>query len=170
MKIYSGFRFGQSNGDSHSVGKKGEVSQVEAVDRRTVTLLRILLAVAALTVTFIDPSEPQRFVEISYGLLIGYGLYSTMLFIAVRHGRTPIPVRWIHWIDVAWFAILIALSNGPSSIFFFFFLFPILVASFRWGFAEGMRVTGVCTVLFIILAFFVSRSSNADLELNRLLI
>ena len=170
MKIYSGSRIEQSGGTSESIGIGGEVSQVEAVDRRTVTLLRILLAVAALTVTLIDPSEPQRFVEVSYGVLVAYGLYSTFLFIAVRQGRSPVPVRWIHWIDVAWFAILIALSNGPSSIFFFFFLFPILVASFRWGFAEGMRVTGTCTVLFIVLAFFVSPSSNADFEMNRLLI
>ena len=52
----------------------GVVQQSEAVDRRTVTLLRILLAGAALIVTFIDPSEPQRFVEVSYGLLVILGL------------------------------------------------------------------------------------------------
>ena len=146
------------------------VQQSEAVDRRTVTLLRILLAGAALIVTFIDPSEPQRFVEVSYGLLVAYCIYSTILFIAAAQGRSRLPVRWTHWIDVAWFALLIGLSNGPSSIFFFFFLFPILVASFRWGFTEGMRVTGTCTVIFIILAFFATRSSTADLELNRFLI
>lgn len=35
--------------------------------------------------------------------------------------------------------MLISLSSGTSSIFFFFF-FPILVASFGWGFAEGLRM------------------------------
>ena len=170
MKNFSGFLFRQGSGGSPFAGVEGHGSPVEAVDRRTVTLLRVLLAVAALTVTLIDPSAPERFVEISYGLLGAYCLYSTLLYVAVHQGRSPLPVRWSHWIDVAWFTVLIALSNGPSSIFFFFYLFPILVASFRWGFAEGMRVTGTCTILFILFAYFAAGSPTAEFELNRFLI
>ena len=168
MKYFPGFLSRQTG--SPFAETDVEVSQVEAVDRRTVTLLRILLAFAAFSVTLIDPSEPQRFVEITYGLLALYCFYSVFVFVMVVQGRSPFPLRWTHWIDVGWFAVLIGLSNGPSSIFFFFFLFPILVASFRWGFAEGMRVTGTCTILFILFAYFFSRSPNADFELNRFLI
>ena len=170
MKYFPGSISGHGGGGSPLAGVNDDGSSAEAVDRRTVTLLRILLAVAALTVTLIDPSGPERFVEISYVLLVAYCLYSTFMFYMVLQGRTPVPVRWAHWIDVAWFATLIALSNGPSSIFFFFFLFPILVASFRWGFAEGLRVTGTCTILFILFAYVAARSTTAEFELNRFLI
>ena len=170
MKYIPEFLSRQDTEGSSYAGAGEEVSPAEAVDRRTVALLRILLAFAAFFVTLIDPSEPQRFVAISYGLLIAYCFFSVFMFIAASQGRFPVPTRATHWIDVAWFGVLIGLSNGPSSIFFFFFLFPILVASFRWGFAEGMRVTGTCTVLFILFAFLFTRSPEAGFELNRFLI
>jgi signal transduction histidine kinase len=147
-----------------------DVPQAEAVDRRTVALLRILLAFVAFSVTLIDPTEPQRFVELTYFLLAAYFVYSILLFIMAGQERPLIPLRWTHWLDVTWFVVITGLSNGPSSIFFFFFMFPIMVASFRWGFAEGMRVTGTCTILFILFAYFFYQSPGAELELNRFLI
>ncbi len=152
------------------VETKGDVPQAEAVDRSTVALLRILLAFVALSVTIIDPTEPQRFVEITYGLLAAYVVYSIFLFVIAKLERPPIPLRWTHWLDVTWLVVLTGLSNGPSSIFFFFFLFPIMVASFRWGFGEGMRVTGTCTILFVLAAYFFYQVPGTEPELNRFLI
>ena len=152
------------------VETKVEVPQAEAVDRRTVALLRVLLAFVALSVTIIDPTEPQRFAEITYGMLAAYVVFSIILFIIATQERPPVPLRWTHWLDVTWLVVLTGLSNGPSSIFFFFFLFPIMVASFRWGFAEGMRVTGTCTILFVLTAFLFYQVPGAESELNRFLI
>ena len=170
MKFFPGFLSRQRNGGSPFVETNVEVPQAEAVDRRTVALLRILLAFVAFSVTLIDPTEPQRFVELTYSLLGAYFFYSIFLFIIAGQENPPIPLRWTHWIDVTWFAVITGLSNGPSSIFFFFFLFPIMVASFRWGFSEGMRVTGTCTILFILFAYFFYQLPGVELELNRFLI
>ena len=142
---------------------------VESVDRRTVSLLRLLLASAALIITIIDASMPERLVVVAYVVLAGYCLYSLSLYLLVVRRTFPIPVRYTHWIDVGWYAILVGLSNGTSSIFFFFFFFAILVASFRWGYKEGVYVTGVSVLLFITIGYATSPSGEA-FELNRFLI
>lgn len=142
---------------------------VEAVDRRTVSLLRLLLASAALIITVVDASMPERLVVLAYVVLSGYCLYSLALYLLVVREAFPIPIRYTHWIDVGWYAILVGLSNGTSSIFFFFFFFAILVASFRWGYKEGVYVTGVSVLLFITIGYATSPSGEA-FELNRFLI
>src|SRR5688572_32479372 len=73
---------------------------LESVDRRTVSLLRLLLAFAALLITFIDSSMPERFVVFTYIVLAGYCLYSLSLYFFVLRKTFLIPVRFTHWIDV----------------------------------------------------------------------
>jgi len=65
--------------------------------------------------------------------------------------------------------MLISLSSGTSSIFFFFFFFPILVASFLGGFASGLRVVIVSSVLFTIIGY-TTAPKGPQFELNRFLL
>src|SRR5215468_1596691 len=114
---------------------------LESVDDRMISLMRLILALSALLITYIDPSEPDRLVAVTYGALVIYSIYSGILYyLSLRGVRRP-PLSISHWIDVACFLVLIALSSGTNSIFFFFFFFAILVASFRWGFKAGLHVT-----------------------------
>lgn len=144
-------------------------SAIESVDRRTVSLLRLLLASAAFFITLIDPSVPERFLGLAYLLLAGYCLYSLYLYFLVLRGTYIIPVHLTHWVDVGWYSLFVAVSNGSSSIYFFFFFFAILVASFRWGYKEGVYVTAVSTVIFITVGYFGTLAGEA-FELNRFLI
>jgi signal transduction histidine kinase len=133
-----------------------------------ISAMRVVLAMAALLVIYIDPAEPDRLVVPTYLALAGYALYSVLVFfLSVRLGQV-IPLQALHWIDVAWYLLLIALSNGTNSIFFFFFFFAILVASFGWGFGAGLQVTLVSTVLFVIVGYF--SAPQAPLQVNRLLL
>jgi signal transduction histidine kinase len=54
------------------------------------------------------------------------------------------------WVDIAWFTWLAAFSSGTITSFFFF---PILVTSFRRGFASGMWAACLSTSLFAIVGF-----------------
>jgi signal transduction histidine kinase len=138
------------------------------IDLRKISAMRVLLAFSALLVTYIDPSEPDRFVGPTYLALVAYGIYSIVIWaLAVRHSRT-LPVTILHWLDVAWYLPLIALSGGTNSIFFFFFFFAILVASFGWGFYAGMRVTIVCAFLFTVVGY--PTAAAPGFQLNRLLL
>lgn len=70
--------------------------------------------------------------------------------------------------DVGWYTLLIALSSGTNSVFFFGFYFAILVASFRWGFAAGLRVTLASAALFTTVGF-VTAPAAPVFQLHRFL-
>ena len=140
---------------------------LESVDDRMISLMRLILALSALLITFIDPSEPDRLVAVTYGALVVYSVYGAVLYyLSLRGG--PLPRSISHWIDVGCFLVLVALSSGTNSIFFFFFFFAILVASFRWGFKAGLRVTIVSALFFALIGYVTAAQSN--FELNRFLL
>ena len=110
-----------------------ERQTIESVDERLVNVTRFVLALSAFIIIYVDPSEPDRLVNITYTTLALYTVYSAVIyFLCLRY-----PSRFrsipLYWIDVAWYVIFISLSSGTNSLFFFFFFFAILVASFRSG-------------------------------------
>ena len=138
-------------------------------DLRMVSAMRVILACSALLVTVIDPSGPERLVFPTYLALTGYVIYSGVIYIlAIRHSRI-LTGKFLHWLDVAWYLALVAVSSGTNSIFFFFFFFAILVASFGWGFSEGLRVTIVSAVLVTSVGY-ATGPSHPELQLDRLLL
>lgn len=143
---------------------------IGTLDGSMIGLMRLILASAALLVIYIDPSEPDRFIAATYTALILYVAYS--LFLYLISGNKVSRLRWLHswahWLDVIWYTGLIALSSGTGSIFFFFYFFAILVASFRWGFASGLRVTLASSLLFATVGY--AASPGHVFELNRSLL
>jgi signal transduction histidine kinase len=145
-----------------------ERSFIESVDDRMVCMMRLILALSALLIIYIDPAEPDRHVAVTYGALVLYSAYSAVLYYLSVYHRQLLPTI-CHWIDVGWYLLLIALSSGTSSIFFFFFFFAILVSSFHWGFTTGVRVTIASTVLFIVVGYATAPVGHR-FELNRFLL
>lgn len=142
---------------------------LESVDDRMISLMRLILALSGLLITYIDPSEPDRLVAVTYGALVVYSVYACFLYYLSFRGRARLLLSISHWIDVAWFLILVALSSGTNSIFFFCFFFAILVASFRWGFWSGLRVTIVSTLVFTLIGY-ATAPPEITFELNRFLL
>jgi signal transduction histidine kinase len=144
---------------------------IEPIDGHMIAAVRLVLASSALVIIYIDPSEPDRFVSITYGALLLYTLYSASLYVLqVRYSSLSESIpSWSHWADVGWYLVLIALSSGTSSIFFFFFFFSILVASFRWGFVSGLRVVIVSSVFFTMVGY-ATAPAGRNFELNRFLL
>jgi signal transduction histidine kinase len=114
--------------------------------------MRFTLACSSLLVFFLDPIESGLPSELTHALLISYCLYSACFLFDydMRLFRELASNRATHWIDTIFFSCLIALTGGADSIFFFFLFFPIIVASFSWGFKEGLIVTSVSVALFTI--------------------
>lgn len=156
-----------SKKETHSAG--GDSLSLESVDSQMISLMRLILALSALTIIYVDPSEPDHLVEITYGALIFYTLYSAVLLILSFRRLDLLPIKIVHWVDVGCYLLLVALSSGTNSIFFFFFFFAILIASFRWGFRAGLTVTIVSTLLFTPVAYFSGPAGN-KFELNRFLL
>ena len=134
----------------------------ESVDAGMVALMRSMLAVSALIIFVFDPFEPPRFATRIYVALLGYGIYSVALCIAITAGRMPVPPRAQHWIDAAVCLVLVALSQGVTEMFFYLFFFAIVVASFSRGFGEGFTLTAISVALFAVVSLLWPRRAGLD--------
>jgi signal transduction histidine kinase len=144
---------------------------LSTLDDQRIAAMRLVLATAGLLIIFIDPAEPDRFVFATYTTLTLYALYSLLLYglAARRWGLPPVLIKGAHWIDVGWYTVLIALSTGTNSIFFFGFFFAILIASFRFGLRGGLQVTVASTILFTGVGL-ATIPAVSTFELNRFLL
>lgn len=148
----------------HRAAVKGTTPPLESVGARMVNTMRIVLAFSALAVIYVAPSEPERLTTLTYASLIAYCAYSVIAYYFGTRDHTHAAVRINHWADVCFYVYLIALTGGTGSIFFLFFFFPILVASFSAGFREGLLVTVVSFTLFTLVGVTVAHSgANFDL-------
>jgi len=140
-------------------------------DLQMVATIRFVMAFLALLIIFINRAEPDRKVVQTYSTLIFYVLYSTLIFLCIKYGSKVFePVlKYLHWADVVWYLLLISLSSGTSSNFFFCFYFVVLYTSFLCGFSEGLKVTLFSAFSFILIGFFVSPPGSA-FELDRFLL
>jgi len=136
---------------------KDPILLLGAVTDRRLAALRVILAVAGLLIIYLIPSDPGRYVTVAYYTLIAYIGYSFIIYAMSRHrinfSRTVL--QSLIWIDLAWYTLLVALTDGANSSFFFFYLFTIIVASSRGGYAFGLLVTGasgaICVAMAVLL-------------------
>jgi signal transduction histidine kinase len=120
----------------------------------------------ALFAIYIDPVESNGLFGVVYTTLVLYTVYSSIICLFNFFSGKTLPLHLLHWFDIIWYLVLISFSNGTSSIFYFFFFFPILTASFRYGFSEGLRVTVISMLSFTILGF-LTVPADEIFELNR---
>ena len=112
---------------------------------------RAFLTVTALVAIYLDPTEPARLREVTYGVLLAYAIYSLAALAYVngvaratgRHGLI------LHGLDILWTSALTFVSEGPVSPFFLFFLFVVLAAAYRWGFRETAGTAVVTVMIFL---------------------
>jgi signal transduction histidine kinase len=128
-------------------------AQSESLDGRTLALTRCVLCAAVGIVMYVDPHEPARLPGITFLVLAGYGAYTFLVLFASRNAQ-GMRSRSGHWIDVGVYAILVAITGGASSIFFFLFFFSILLASFSYGYREGIAVTIFAVGSYLLVGFW----------------
>lgn len=141
------------------------------IDTRMIPATRLVLAVSALLIVYIDPSEPDRFAAPTYAVLILYIVYSALLLYIFRSRRAVAAAvaSWTHWADVFWCTALVALSGGTGSLFFSFYIFAILAGSFRKGFTTGFRLAAASSLLFMVVGYATARD-NARFSVNLFLL
>ena len=126
-----------------------------SVDVRMIAAIRCILAFSGLVIIYVDPTQPAIFSALTYSSLAIYAIWSCVLaIIAFRRDPSAPPPRDTHWGDVLFCAYLVTLTQGTNSLFFTFFLFAILSASFSRGTQEGLLVTGASVILFVLASFW----------------
>ena len=142
------------------------VHVAETVDRHMVAIMRCLLAMVGAVIVYVDPHQ-ARWIGAVWASLAVYSSYSVALFIPAVH-RSAAVSRAQPWVDVLFFAYLVALTQGIGSVFFHYFLFAIVVASFSRGFVEGISVTMVAVLSFAAIGL-AGYAAGAHFELAQAL-
>jgi signal transduction histidine kinase len=141
----------------------------ESLESRLVGSTRLILSVWAFFAIYFDPVEVAGAFFVTYWILASYIVYSLIICLFGFFRPKALPFSILHWLDVVWTLLLISFSAGTSSIFYFFFFFSILIASFRYGFSEGLRVTAISAFSFTVVGYMASAGSQS-FELNRFIL
>lgn len=127
--------------------------------------LRVALALSGLLIYLGDTSEHPARRPFAIAVLVAYLAYAVVLYaLGVKRGRYVRATR-AAWIDVGWVTLLVAVSEGTSSIFFPLYLFPILHASFGSGFRSGITLALGAVASFAIVGA-ATAPRGPELELN----
>ena len=145
---------------------KGEIEDphtiLGAVTDRRLSALRLKLALASLLIVYLSPSEPDRYIRLTCYLLAAYAFYSLGVYL-VAHRRvnfSPVVLRGLVCVDLAWYTVLISLNRGSG--LYFFYLFAVIVASSRAGAVFGFLVAIVSAVLSIGVELLAVSSGPFD--------
>lgn len=133
---------------------------------RVVAISRALLAAGGLVAIYLDPTQPSQG-EIGYLFVAAYLVFAlALLAIADRplRGRTAVTA---HAFEIALICLIISYTEGPSSPFFVYFTFVLLVSALRWQ-QRGALITGaLLTIVLVALTaseLLVSHSQPLDID------
>jgi signal transduction histidine kinase len=161
---------------THGSPGTGSTGRFYVRTERVLAVGRAFLTVTALVAIYLDPTEPTRLQSTTYAVLLGYAVYS-LAILATVNAATRMGGRQalvLHGLDMLWTSVLTAVSEGPVSPFFLFFLFVVVASAYRWGLRETLATTVVTIVIFLVeTALAASGPLHAvwlgaiDFELNR---
>ncbi len=114
---------------------------------RLIGVGRIVLAASSLLAVFLDPSEPAKYADIAYGLLVAYLAYAAVVAVVVSRAEAISPSwpRATHAVDLAFFSLFIYFTSGPASPFLAYFVFALVCAALRWQ-SRGTLWTAVASL------------------------
>ncbi len=126
----------------------GEAQRTEQV----LATARAFLATSGLVAIYFDPTEPTRYAEVAYLLMLLYAAQSLALMLGLRLWPAITPrVRLVsHGIDVLFAGLLTLFTEGANSPLYVFFLFVLLAAAYRWGARETLLTAGAAVGVLLL--------------------
>jgi signal transduction histidine kinase len=129
-----------------------------------VVVARFVLACFALLAIWLDPTQPDRYPELTYSILALYVGHATVAALWQRASQGPnLPA---HFADVALIGVLIYLTQGPTSPFFVLASFALISGTLQWG-ARGALLTGAALVLIQVIVTAVDGVVEIDRTIMR---
>jgi signal transduction histidine kinase len=134
-----------------------------ADSERTIARCRIILSVAALIAVYIDPTLPTltRWLPLTGGpfmldplalaVMLSHLGYSITLYLVERWRLVSVRRLAIvsTWMDVAFGAAILLVTEGANSPFYVFFTFAVLAAAFRAGLRLALMVTVISALVYL---------------------
>ncbi len=139
---------------------------------RLIAAGRATLSFFALIAVWLDPSEPRRWEEVAYGILIAYALFSAVVALVVFRDRSPsrllAPVSL--GVDLLVAALIMSFTEGATSPFFVYFMFAMVGGTVRWQWKGTLWTVSLAILLFMASGLFAVQLGAPYFKLNRFII
>ena len=140
---------------------------------RAVAWLRVGFAVVGVIVIQLNPERVARFPLLSFFSLSSFLLYSIAVLYLAKKNKLTAPLIDIltNSLDVVWIAVIVFSTGGTRTPFFFYYSFPVITASIRWGIKGSLPVALVGVVLYgIVRLTLAAESMDSPLGIDTLLV
>jgi len=140
---------------------------------RAVAWLRVGFAALAVIVIQLNPERVARFPLLSFFSLSSFLLYSlAVLYLAQKNKLTAPPIDVLtNSVDVVWIAVIVFSTGGTRTPFFFYYSFPVITASLRWGLKGSLPVALVGVIVYgIVRLTLAAESMDSPIGIDTLLV
>lgn len=140
---------------------------------RAVAWLRVGFAALAVIVIQFNPERVARFPLLSFFSLSSFLLYSlAVLYLAKKNKLTAPPIDVLtNSLDVVWIALIVFSTGGTRTPFFFYYSFPVITASLRWGLKGSLPVALVGVIVYgIVRLTLAAESMDSPIGIDTLLV
>lgn len=117
---------------------------------RALAWLRVGFALVALVVIQLNPSRVARYPALSIFSLGTFFLYSVVIvYFTLKEKSGPLRTALATTcLDLVWISVIVFSTGGTRTPFFFYYSFPIITASSRWGVKASIAVAAIGVALY----------------------
>lgn len=140
---------------------------------KAVAWLRCVFAFVAVVVIQFNPDRIARFPTLSMYTLGSFLLYSLVILELTRRRKLgSAAVGFVTTsLDVVWIALIVFSTGGTRTPFFFYYSFPIITASVRWGLRGSVPVALVGVALYgTIRLTLAAEAMNSPIGIDTIVI
>ncbi len=140
---------------------------------RLIATSRVVLALFSLLAVWLDPHTPAAHAQLTYFLLVAYVAYALIVAAVAWLSNDPLVRLGLvtHVLDLVLFSVLTYLTEGPTSPFFTYFTFAIVVATLRWQWRGALWTAAVALMSFNGIGIVSAEVlNNPSFEENRFVI
>ena len=137
---------------------------------RAVAWLRLGFALLAIAVIQLNPSRVARYPELSTITLASFLIYSGIAVWLVVKRKSTFGVRWARLrprFDTIWIAFIVISTGGTRTPFFFYYSFPVITASLRWGLKGSLPVAFVGVAIYATIRLSLAAESGSRTDRHR---
>lgn len=131
---------------------------------RATAWLRLAFAVLAIVVIQLNPSRVARYPALSTIILVSFLIYSAGAVWLVWKNKLPLTSLGAITtaLDTIWIAFIVISTGGTRTPFFFYYSFPVITASLRWGYKGSLPVACIGVGIYASIRLTLAAESGGE--------
>jgi signal transduction histidine kinase len=133
-------------------------------ERLTAWLRVAFAALAILVVEFVNPSRAARFPTLSLISVSAFFLYSVVILYLAEERKLMSKNLALATtvLDITGIALIVFSTGGTRTPFFFYYTFPVITASLRWGIKGSIPVALAGVALYVVVRITLAAEAMAE--------